>query len=147
MPNFTDGRRADSTCVRARVKGAASEGAGTPNAALYELMLAPLKNFLKPNFFRKIFLERKGDQFFGVRRMKHEPFFSTDEGRRFEPLAYSVDDAAAILGISRQKLYDILNIGDLGGKKLGRRTIILHYVLVEFLEGLPDYEIDHGLRS
>ena len=79
--------------------------------------------------------------------MKHEPFFSTDEGRRFEPLAYSVDDAAAILGISRQKLYDILNIGDLGGKKLGRRTIILHYVLVEFLEGLPDYEIDHGLRS
>lgn len=79
--------------------------------------------------------------------MKHEPFFLTEGSRKFEPLAYSMEDAAAMLGISRAKLYEILNIGDLGGKKLGRRTIILHYVLVDFLEGLPDYKIDYALRS
>lgn len=75
--------------------------------------------------------------------MKHEPYFLADDGRKFEPLAYSMEDAAALIGVSRGKLYEALNIGELGGKKLGKRTIILHYVLVNFLEGLPDYQNDH----
>lgn len=71
--------------------------------------------------------------------MKHEPVSPPNDGRNSEPLAYTIEEAAAALGISRAKLYEILRGGGLGGKKLGRRTLILHYVLVNFLDDLPDY--------
>ena len=74
--------------------------------------------------------------------MKHETFFVAEGGQRFEPLAHTMDDAAALTGISRAKLYEILNEGGLSGKKLGRRTIILRAVLIEFLHALPDYEAE-----
>ncbi|MDG5751968.1 helix-turn-helix domain-containing protein [Qipengyuania sp. XHP0211] len=70
--------------------------------------------------------------------MKHEPLSSVSGGRKIEPLAYSMEEAAAMLGISRGKLYRILNVGEIGGKKLGRRTIILHSDLVKFLDNLPN---------
>ena len=74
--------------------------------------------------------------------MKHEPLSLTGEGRKFEPLAHTMEDAALITGISRAKLYEVLNEGGLSGKKVGRRTIILRAVLIEFLNTLPDYEAE-----
>lgn len=74
--------------------------------------------------------------------MKHETFLVAEGSQEFEPLAHTMEDAAAITGISRAKLYKILNEGGLTGKKIGRRTIILRGVLIEFLHALPDYEAE-----
>ena len=103
-----------------------------------------MKKSPNQKFFPENFPIREGDEFSGVREMKHEPLSSANDGRKFEPLAYSIEEAAAMLGISRGKLYRIMNVGEIGGKKLGRRTIILHSDLVKFLDNLPDYDDENN---
>lgn len=56
------------------------------------------------------------------------------------PLAFSPAHAAEIVGCSRSHIYELLSAGELPGKKLGNRTIILHDDLVEYLNTLPDWE-------
>jgi excisionase family DNA binding protein len=51
------------------------------------------------------------------------------EGR----LAYSVDEAAAITGLSRDLLYDHMHAGNLAYLKIGRRRIITRQQLEAFL--------------
>ena len=51
------------------------------------------------------------------------------EGR----LAYSVDEAAAITGLSRDLLYDQMRAGRLAYLKVGRRRIITRQHLEAFL--------------
>ena len=51
------------------------------------------------------------------------------EGR----LAYSVDEAAAITGLSRDLLYDQMRAGNLAYLKIGRRRIITRQQLEAFL--------------
>ncbi len=51
------------------------------------------------------------------------------EGR----LAYSVDEAAAITGLSRDLLYDQMRSGNLAYLKIGRRRIITRQQLEAFL--------------
>ena len=41
------------------------------------------------------------------------------------PLAYSVEETLATLGIGRDKLYKIIKAKQLPARKLGRRTLIL----------------------
>jgi excisionase family DNA binding protein len=41
-----------------------------------------------------------------------------------ERLAYSVDEAAEIIGVSRDHIYDLLRTGLLGSVKSGRRRLI-----------------------
>jgi len=48
-------------------------------------------------------------------------------------LAYSVDEAAKITGLSRDLLYDQMRIGKLGYLKIGRRRIITREHLAAFL--------------
>ena len=48
-------------------------------------------------------------------------------------LAYSVDEAAAVTGLSRDLLYDQMRTGKLGYLKVGRRRIITREHLAEFL--------------
>ena len=62
--------------------------------------------------------------------MKMEPVTSTEPNER---LAYSVDEAAAITGLSRDLLYDQMRVGKLAYLKVGRRRIITRQHLETFL--------------
>ncbi len=48
-------------------------------------------------------------------------------------LAYSVDEAAKVTGLSRDLLYDQMRTGKLGYLKVGRRRIITRDHLAQFL--------------
>jgi excisionase family DNA binding protein len=54
-----------------------------------------------------------------------------------ERLAYSPDEAAALLGISRELVHDLLHTGQLGSVKAGRRRLIGKHHLAAFLAGEP----------
>jgi excisionase family DNA binding protein len=54
-----------------------------------------------------------------------------------ERLAYSVDEAAALTGLSRELLYDQMRAGKLVYLKVGRRRIITRQHLEAFLAGAP----------
>jgi excisionase family DNA binding protein len=64
--------------------------------------------------------------------IKAEPVNSTDPNER---LAYSVDEAASITGLSRDLLYDQMRAGKLAYLKVGRRRIITRQHLEAFLTG------------
>lgn len=57
-----------------------------------------------------------------------------------EQLAYSINDGARRVNISRAEMYRILKRGDLRAKKQGRRTVVLHADLQAYLASLPDYQ-------
>jgi excisionase family DNA binding protein len=52
-----------------------------------------------------------------------------------ERLAYSPDEAAELLGISRELIHDLLRTGQLGSVKAGRRRLIARHHLETFLAG------------
>jgi excisionase family DNA binding protein len=54
-----------------------------------------------------------------------------------ERLAYSPDEAAELLGISRELVHDLLRTGQLGSVKAGRRRLIAKHHLEAFLTGEP----------
>jgi len=56
-----------------------------------------------------------------------------DNGQPVERLAYSVNEAAAITGLSRDLLYDQMRAGNLAYRKVGRRRIITRQYLEAFL--------------
>jgi len=50
-----------------------------------------------------------------------------------DALAYSVDDAAQVIGLSRSKIYELFDTGELQPVKVGRRTLIERGELERFL--------------
>jgi excisionase family DNA binding protein len=56
----------------------------------------------------------------------------TDAGP--ERIAYSVDEAAAVLGIARETIYELIRTGQLRSRKAGSRRIIGRHHLLEFLD-------------
>jgi excisionase family DNA binding protein len=54
-----------------------------------------------------------------------------------ERLAYSPDEAAELLGISRELVHDLLRTGQLRSVKAGRRRLIAKHHLEAFLTGEP----------
>ena len=62
--------------------------------------------------------------------IKVEPVTSSDLNER---LAFSVDEVAAITGLSRDLLYDQMRAGKLAYLKVGRRRIITRQHLEAFL--------------
>ena len=50
-----------------------------------------------------------------------------------ERLAYSVDEAARLTGLSRDLLYDQMRLGNLSYVKVGRRRLITRQHLQQFL--------------
>ena len=52
---------------------------------------------------------------------------------RLERLAYSVLEAAAVTGLSRSKLYELIQSGGLSSIKIGGRRLIRHADLVALL--------------
>jgi excisionase family DNA binding protein len=57
----------------------------------------------------------------------------TTDDRPAQRLAYSVSEAAAITGLSRDLLYDQMRAGRLAYLKVGRRRIITRRHLQDFL--------------
>lgn len=55
-----------------------------------------------------------------------------------ERLAYGVEDAAAMIGVSRRTCYELMTAGRLRSVKLGRRRLIRHSDLAAFVEALDD---------
>jgi excisionase family DNA binding protein len=53
-----------------------------------------------------------------------------------ERLAYSVDEAAEVIGVSRDHIYDLLRTGLLRSVKSGRRRLITKGQLEAYLAGL-----------
>jgi excisionase family DNA binding protein len=58
-------------------------------------------------------------------------------GPTAERLAYSVNEAARLTGISRDLLYDEMRHGNLGYIKVGRRRLITRQHLEQFLDIAP----------
>jgi excisionase family DNA binding protein len=54
-----------------------------------------------------------------------------------ERLAYSPDETAELLGISRELVHDLLRTGQLGSVKAGRRRLIAKHHLEAFLTSEP----------
>jgi excisionase family DNA binding protein len=52
-------------------------------------------------------------------------------------LAYSPEEAAELLGISKELVHDLLRTGQLGSRKAGRRRLIARHHLEAFLAGEP----------
>jgi excisionase family DNA binding protein len=49
-------------------------------------------------------------------------------------LAYGIDDAAAALGLSRSRIYELIAAGEIAACKVGKRTIIPAAELTAFLD-------------
>jgi excisionase family DNA binding protein len=64
------------------------------------------------------------------------PAGAPEQARSAERLAYSVDEAASLTGLSRDLLYDEMRRGNLHYLKVGRRRLITRQHLEEFL-GIP----------
>lgn len=54
-----------------------------------------------------------------------------------EPLAYSLDQAAIVMGISKSSIYTLIDEGKLVARKFGRRTVITRLDAEVFLQSLP----------
>lgn len=53
------------------------------------------------------------------------------------PLAVSINEASALAGIGRTKLYEAISDGSLPVRKLGRRSLVIVSDLQAWLERLP----------
>jgi len=51
-----------------------------------------------------------------------------------EKLSYSINEASAVCGIGRTKLYDLINAGELPLVKIGTRTLLRRVDLEVMLE-------------
>jgi hypothetical protein len=60
--------------------------------------------------------------------------------RSLRTLGYSPARLAKLTSISRGKIYESLNTGDLVGRKCGNRTVILHGDAIRWLKALPLYK-------
>ncbi len=59
-------------------------------------------------------------------------------------LAQRVDEAAATIGVGRDKNYGPIKSGDLGARKFGSVTLIAHQDLARFVEDLPELDLRDG---
>jgi len=68
-------------------------------------------------------------------------------GPSAERLAYSVNEAARLTGLSRDLLYDQMRQGNLGYIKVGRRRLITRHHLEQFLDITPGTERPSGINA
>jgi hypothetical protein len=57
------------------------------------------------------------------------------------PLAHTIETASRISTCGRTSLYAAIKAGDLKARKIGRRTVILHADLRDWLASLPMREV------
>ncbi|WP_323162872.1 helix-turn-helix domain-containing protein [Stenotrophomonas maltophilia] len=63
-----------------------------------------------------------------------------------QPIAYSINDAAKAIGISRAGLYNLLGDKKIAGRKIGARTVIPADELRRFVNSQPMYEPGEGVH-
>ena len=61
----------------------------------------------------------------------------TETGLQHHRLALSVAEAAVRAGVGRDQVYQAIREGRLEARKWGRRTVITHGALQQFLDCLP----------
>lgn len=54
-------------------------------------------------------------------------------------LSYTIEETSKITGLGRTRLYEELNSGRLKGVKAGRRTLIPHANIIQWLDDLESY--------
>jgi excisionase family DNA binding protein len=62
------------------------------------------------------------------------PYKGTASGTGVERMAYTVEEAAAMLAIGRDLIYDEIRNGHLRSKKVGARRIIGRHHILEWLD-------------
>jgi excisionase family DNA binding protein len=75
------------------------------------------------------------------------PSGSEPEPGPAERIAYSVDEAARLTGLSRDLLYDEMRRGNLTYLKIGRRRLITRQHLEQFLHLAPEPAIRQAGRA
>ena len=58
---------------------------------------------------------------------------------QYPQISYTIEQACAVTGIGRTKLYEVLDSRQLPAKKWGKRTLILKADLMKFLASLEAY--------
>jgi excisionase family DNA binding protein len=53
-------------------------------------------------------------------------------------LAYPVNEAAHLLGVSRSQLYELFSTGQVGSVKIGAKRLVRHEALVAYLDKLEE---------
>jgi excisionase family DNA binding protein len=59
-------------------------------------------------------------------------------------LAYTIDEVCNLTGLGRTTAYNAIGGGVLVAKKCGRKTLVLHHDLINFLRALPNIEACEG---
>jgi excisionase family DNA binding protein len=54
-----------------------------------------------------------------------------------QPYTFNVPTAAAAIGISRARLYQLIGAGDLEARKVGSKTVVLRSEIERYVAGLP----------
>lgn len=62
-------------------------------------------------------------------------------------LSLTIDQACALTGVGRTKLYEALDSRELPAKKWGKRTIILKADLEKFLSNLDAYKAESAVQN
>ncbi|PZP56476.1 MAG: DNA-binding protein [Micavibrio aeruginosavorus] len=62
-------------------------------------------------------------------------------------ITINIDEALLLSGLGKTKFYELLKSGEIKGKKLGARTLILRSDLEEFLNNLEAYPIKGGISQ
>ena len=65
------------------------------------------------------------------------PPLAAEGGPIFEPLTVRVATAVKLTGLSRSRIYELIQSGDLPAKKIGRSTLISFADLKRFVAGAP----------
>lgn len=55
-------------------------------------------------------------------------------------LAYRIEEAGQLVGLSRATMFRLIKRGALRAKQEGTATLIRHQDLVDYLDGLPDVD-------
>ena len=64
-------------------------------------------------------------------------YWVSSGGLRAPPLAYPIEDAPAVTGIPRTKIFEAIRTKQLMVRKAGRTTIVEHPELLRYITSLP----------
>lgn len=62
-------------------------------------------------------------------------------------LSFTIEQACALTGVGKTKLYEVLDSGELPAKKWGKRTLILKTDLEKFLSKLDAYKTETAVQN
>jgi excisionase family DNA binding protein len=57
-----------------------------------------------------------------------------------EPLSYGVPQLASLLGLSKQRVYELIHAGELPAIQVGKRILVRREDAEAWLDAQPDYE-------